>query len=109
MLYGSVKKFASQHGATFFGAWLRLRTFFYMTIGGYMKNNQKRVIDITGVELTPGEPTLCLGNGKQGMECCCDECDFYLFCFPEFDQKNEENSVENKVYSCRSYKKGEKL
>ena len=39
------------------------------------KNIQKRVIDMTGVELMPGEPTVCLGNGKQGFECCCDECD----------------------------------
>ena len=87
-LYGSVKKFVSQHGATFFGAWLRLRTFLY-TDGGYMNDNiQKRAIDITGVELTPGEPTVCLGNGEQGFECCCDECDYYLLCFPEFDIKN---------------------
>ena len=40
---------------------------------------------MTGVELTPGEPTVCLGNGKQSFECCCDECDYYLLCFPEFD------------------------
>jgi hypothetical protein len=49
------------------------------------KNNQKRVMDITGVELMPGEPGVCLGNGEQGFECCCDECDYYLLCFPEFD------------------------
>ena len=53
------------------------------------KNIQKRVIDITGVELTPGEPTVCLGNGEQGFECCCDECDYYLLCFPEFDPQKE--------------------
>ena len=49
------------------------------------KNIQKKVIDITGIELTPGEPTVCLGNGEQGFECCCDECDYFLFCFPEYD------------------------
>ena len=54
------------------------------------KNISKKVIDITNVELTPGEPTACLGNGEQGFECCCDECDYYLLCFPEFDLKNEE-------------------
>ena len=32
--------------------------------------------------------TVCLGNGEQGFECCCDECDYYLLCFPEFDIKN---------------------
>ena len=49
----------------------------------------KKVIDITGVELTPGEPADCLGNGEQGFECCCDECDCFLLCFPEFDSKSE--------------------
>ena len=49
----------------------------------------KKVIDVTGVELMPGEPTVCLGNGEQGFECCCDECDYFLLCFPEFDLKSE--------------------
>ena len=71
--------------------------------GGYMsKNIQKKSIDITGVELMPGEPTVCLGNGEQGFECCCDECDYYLLCFPEFDPKNKEGNIaenkEDKVY-----------
>ena len=47
----------------------------------------KKAIDSTGVELTPGEPDACLGNGDQDSECCCDECDYYLLCFPEFDAK----------------------
>jgi len=54
------------------------------------KNIKKRVTDITGIELTPGKPTVCLGNGEQGFECCCDECDNYLSCFPEFDLTDEE-------------------
>ncbi len=54
----------------------------------------KRVIDITGVELTPGEPTECRGNGERGFECCCDECDYYLLCFPEFDPNNKNQSEE---------------
>ena len=49
------------------------------------KDISKKVIDITGIELTPGEPTVCLGNGEQGFECCCDECDYFLRCFSEFD------------------------
>ena len=66
-------------------------------------NIQKKVIDITGIELTPGEPTVCLGNGEQGFECCCDECDYYLLCFPEFDPKNKETyMVENKVHIGKS-------
>ena len=52
------------------------------------ENIPKKVIDITGVELTPGEPTVCLGNGSQGFECCCDECDYFLLCFPQFDPQN---------------------
>ena len=55
-----------------------------------VKKTQKRVKDITGIELMPGEPTACLGNGEQGFECCCDECDYYLICFPEFNLTNEE-------------------
>ena len=47
------------------------------------KDISKKVIDVTGVELTPGEPTICLGNGEQCFECCCDECDYFLLCFPE--------------------------
>ena len=50
-------------------------------------NIQKKVKDITGIELMPGEPNVCLGNGEKGIECCCDECDYYLLCFPESDPK----------------------
>lgn len=46
------------------------------------KNIQKNVIDITGIKLTPQNPSVCLGNGMQGFECCCDECDHLLLCFP---------------------------
>jgi len=56
-------------------------------------NVQKKETDITGIELTPGEPAVCLGNGKQGFECCCDECDFFLLCFPEFDEKDKEKAL----------------
>ena len=41
-------------------------------------------VDVTGIELTPGDPERCQGNGKEDpMTCCCDECDHYLACFPE--------------------------
>ena len=48
---------------------------------------QKKAIDpSTGIALTPsfhGES--CLGNGDHtGYACCCDECDFYLNCFPDW-------------------------
>ena len=59
--------------------------------GGYMnKSVQEKIIDITGVELTPRKTTVCLGNDNWGFECCCNECDHYLLCFPEFALKNEE-------------------
>ena len=51
----------------------------------------RKVTDTTSTELTPGEPTVCLGNGAQGFECCCDECDYFLLCFPEFDPKKQKN------------------
>ena len=54
------------------------------------KKIQKRVIDVTGIELMPGEPAVCLGNGAQGLECCCDECNYYLLCFSEYDPKSIE-------------------
>ena len=62
-----------------------------------MNNNDipKKIIDITGVELTPGDPSVCLGNGEEGFECCCDECDYYLLCFPQFDPKNKKDVVMN--------------
>ena len=59
------------------------------------KDVQKKIVDITGIELTPGKPAVCLGNGKQGFECCCDECDYYLLCFPEADPKNKEKNTTN--------------
>ena len=64
---------------------------FYMLMGVlYMhKDIPRKIIDITGVVLTPGKPDVCLGNGEQGFECCCDECDYFLLCFPEFDSKSE--------------------
>jgi len=52
------------------------------------KEYSKRVIDITDIELMPGEFDACLGNGEGGFECCCDECDYYLLCFPELEQNN---------------------
>ena len=45
---------------------------------------QEKLIDISGVELTPGNYTACLGNVEKGFECCCDECNYFQLCFPEF-------------------------
>ena len=62
------------------------------------KNNiiPKKDIDVTGIELTPGDPDVCLGNGEQGFECCCDECDYFLLCSPEFDVKIDKKSNNKK-------------
>ncbi len=45
------------------------------------------IIDVTGVELTPGnEGEFCKGNGEHFdengdlIECCCDECDYVICC-----------------------------
>ena len=35
------------------------------------KSVQEKIIDITGIELTPGKPTVCLGNGDRGFLCFC--------------------------------------
>ena len=40
------------------------------------------IVDITGVELIPGNLGKdCPGNGSNpDVECCCDECDYLLCC-----------------------------
>lgn len=49
--------------------------------------DDKKIIDVTGAELKPGKPNECQGNGKyESFECCCDECDYFLDCFPEWDK-----------------------
>ncbi len=40
------------------------------------------IIDITGIELIPGNGGKdCPGNGENGNECCCDECNYMCCCF----------------------------
>ena len=46
------------------------------------------IIDVTGIILTPGNNGKdCEGNGEHRgsfgnlIECCCEECDYYLCCF----------------------------
>ncbi len=40
------------------------------------------------IKLTPSKNgEKCIGNGKHpGIEIQCDECDFFLVCFPEWDK-----------------------
>ncbi len=48
------------------------------------------IIDYTGAILIPGNGGKeCPGNGQYPViECCCDECDYYLCCFDDADQVN---------------------
>lgn len=62
----------------------------------------KIIIDITGIELTPGNNGKdCQGNGEHYdqsgnlIECCCDECSYLLCC-------NDEN-FELSCVQCHSY------
>lgn len=48
----------------------------------------ERDVDPSGTPLSPGNPKICLGSGAfPGFECCCDECDHFLLCFPKFQKK----------------------
>ena len=49
------------------------------------------MIDITGTKLVPGNGGKdCPGNGEhydetgQCIECCCDECDYFLDCMESY-------------------------
>lgn len=38
----------------------------------------------TGQLITPGYPKICLSSGTfPGFKRCCDECDYFLECYPE--------------------------
>ncbi len=54
---------------------------------------KKQIIDVTGTPLTPSrQGRKCLGNGEHPeYECCCDECDYYLYCFPQYDWRLKRN------------------
>ena len=56
---------------------------------GEITMRKGKITDITGTPLTPSrQGRKCLGNGEnEDYECCCDECDYYLKCFPQFDIK----------------------
>lgn len=39
----------------------------------------------TGIELQPSfHGQNCPGNGEHGLECCCEECDHWPQCFPDW-------------------------
>lgn len=50
------------------------------------------ISDVSGTELIPGDHGVhCPGNGMhpdengETIECCCEECDYMLLCFPEYE------------------------
>ncbi len=55
--------------------------------------SEKTIIDVTGTPLIPSDlGSECPGNGKHPeYECCCDECDYYLHCFPQFELQSNTN------------------
>ena len=54
------------------------------------KNIQKKVIDITGIELTPEEPTVCLGNGGKALSVVATSATTVCFVFPNWIKKQNE-------------------
>lgn len=61
------------------------------------------LIDITGTVLIPGNGGKdCPGNGERsGIECCCEECDYFLCCQDSHDPKQclvckDQNCPQNK-------------
>ena len=56
------------------------------------------LIDVTGIELIPGNSGKdCPGNGLNGYECCCDECD-YMLCCSEYHSPSE--CIDCEEYEC---------
>ena len=49
-----------------------------------LRKNQ--FIDVSGTPLTPSfNGKRCLGNGEhKEYECCCDECGYFLKCYPKW-------------------------
>ena len=49
----------------------------------------------TGIELIPGNHGKdCPGNGENGNECCCDECDFLCCCIEYFKRQDCDRCVQ---------------
>lgn len=62
------------------------------------------VKDPTGAVLAPGNPESCQGNGEDPrFEICCDNCDYFLACFPEY-----RNGVDEALKYLRHLKAYEK-
>lgn len=62
------------------------------------RNSEKCRVYVDAEMTTSSDPELtpsyhgkdCLGNGQHpGIECCCDECDYLMICFPAEDLMEE--------------------
>lgn len=68
------------------------------------------IIDPTETPLKPSDQGKdCLGNGNHPeYECCCDECDYFLCCFPQYDQRHDCNKDivlgQEWLYNCTTEK-----
>lgn len=59
---------------------------------------------VSGAIILPGCPERCEGNGKNPKyEICCDECDYYLECFPEY-QADVDEALED-LRDLRAYER----
>lgn len=53
----------------------------------------EKIYDVTGIEITPGNMSICFGNGEHIneesnlIECCCDECDYLILCLENENKK----------------------
>lgn len=61
----------------------------YSSILRFFGRIPRKVQDTPGVWLTPGKPKKCHGyhpelDGRPANEICCDECNWYLLCFPHW-------------------------
>ena len=57
--------------------------------------SKKQMIDVTGTPLTPSrQGRKCLGNGEhEEYECCCDECNYFLRCYPQYNRRLKRNKI----------------
>ena len=59
---------------------------------GLQQKSHEATMELLHSNLMPGKPDECQGNGQHpDFECCCDECDYYMLCFPNWAEmyKNE--------------------
>lgn len=54
----------------------------------------------SGIRLCPSfHGQNCLGNGNHPeLECCCDECDYFLVCFPEWSMEEWDDGNKNSFF-----------